>query len=271
MTLRGSSHLPLALALALALAGCGGAPGSAPAASDSASTASGASFDHTLFDDLLRARVHDGLVDYRTLKAEDSQALQDYLAAMAEADPEGFAGRDDKLAFWLNAYNACVIAGVVERYPLASVMDVDEFFEEPRWRIAGQVRSLNQIENEIIRPRFQDPRIHFVLVCAAQSCPPLPSRAMQAATLQDDLDRITRAAVNDTRYVDIDAARRVLHVTRIMSWYHKDFEDEAGSLEAYLLQHLEEPARSQVQAGGYTIEFMAYDWALNDAPEPATR
>ncbi len=269
MTIRGSSHLPLALAVALALAGCGGATGSAPAASEPAPTASGAPFDHTLFDGLLRARVHDGMVDYQTLKAEDRPVLQDYLAALAEADPEGFADRDDGLAFWLNAYNACVIAGVVERYPLASVMDADEFFEEPRWHIAGQMRSLNQIENEIIRPRFQDPRIHFILVCAAQSCPPLQARAMQAAALQEQLDGATRAALNDTRYVDIDAARRVLHLTRLMSWYRKDFEDEAGSLEAYLLQYLEEPAQSQVQAGGYSIEFMAYDWALNDAP--ATR
>ena len=88
---------------------------------------------------------------------------------------------------------------------------------------------------------------------------------MQGETLQADLERITRAAINDTAYVRLDPEAKVLHLTRIMSWYQQDFVDKDGSLEAFLARYLEEPARRLVAEGGLAIEFMEYDWALNDA------
>ena len=256
-------------ALAASLVGCGGRTRTtsvtpAPAA------ASAPAFDHAPFDEILRAHVHAGRVDYRSLKAEAEDELQRYLRLLAAVDPEQFAERDDQLAFWLNAYNAFVIAGVVERYPaIESVMDVPDFFKQKRWTAGGRRHSLDEIENEIIRPTFKDPRIHFILVCAAQSCPPLQAKAMKGETLQADLEQITRAVINDTAYVRPDAEAKALHLTRIMSWYKQDFVDKDGSLEAFLVRYLEAPARRRVEGGSLKIQFMKYDWALNDAGSSA--
>ena len=217
----------------------------------------------TSFDRILQAHVKDGLVDYASLKAEHAADLDEYLQSLADA--KGFAGSDDELAFWLNAYNAGVIKGILDRYPnVKSVMDIEGFFDDKRWRAAGRLRSVNEIENEIIRPRFEDPRIHFILVCAAQSCPPLPNRAMNGKTLQSQLDRATKEAVNSAKYVEVDPEAKVLRLTRIMSWYRKDFEADAGSLQAYVLKYIEDPAKSQLQGADYTVQFMDYDWELND-------
>jgi len=225
-----------------------------------------ADFDHSAFDQILRAHVKDGMVDYQALKNQQAAALDRYLQSLAAADPKSFANRDDELAYWLNAYNAFVIAGVLEHYPdIGSVMDVPEFFKAKRWKAAGQVRSLDEIENDIIRHVFEDPRIHFILVCAAQSCPPLQAEAMHPERLQSQLDAAARAALNSARYVREDPGRKVLHLTRIMSWYREDFVQEAGSLQTYVARYLKPPAKSRLHGSEYSIEFMDYDWALNDA------
>ncbi len=255
------------LLLGLCLLGCGRSlsPAVAPTTPAGAQAAAVKPFDHTLFDQILRAHVENGFVDYKALKAQHSAQLEEYLRSLAGA--KGFAGRDDELAFWLNAYNAFVIKGVLEHYPgLKSVMDLKGFFDDRRWKAAGKLRSLNEIENEIVRPRFEDPRIHFILVCAAQSCPPLQSRAMEGATLQSQLDRAAREAINRSKYVQVEPRAKVLRLTRVMSWYRKDFEQNAGSLQAYVLKYIAEPAKSQLETADYTVEFMDYDWALNDIP-----
>jgi hypothetical protein len=237
-----------------------------PVDSPPPSGAQGRAFDHSLYNEIVRAHVTEGgLLDYEALQSKHADKLRRYLASVAKAAPDGFAGGDDELAFWLNAYNAFVIAGVLEHYPdIVSVMDFPDFFKAKRWEAAGKPRSLDEIENEIIRPRFKDPRIHFVLVCAAQDCPPLPAHAMAAETLQAELERYTRQAVNHSKYVEVDPDRKALRLTKIMQWYGKDFVEKDSSLEAFLLRYLDEPARSQLAAGGYSIEFRSYDWRLND-------
>ncbi len=221
-------------------------------------------FDHSRYDRILRTYVKRGKVDYTSLKAKEAGAINAYVASLAS--PKGLATHEEELAFWLNAYNACVIAGVIEHYPgLKSVQDIPNFFDNKRWLVTGKKRSLNEMENEIIRPKFKDPRVHFVLVCAAQSCPPLPPYAMTGSDLQRDLEKITTQVVNDERYVKLDPKTKKLRLTHIMSWYKKDFVDKYGSLESFLLRYLAEPRKSQLKQGGYTIEFMEYDWRLNDA------
>ena len=269
----GAWLLPSAVLLASLLLGCqqrsptnmdaAPAPGEAAPAAP-AETAAPTSFDHTPFDRILQSHVENGLVDYASLKAEDEADLDEYLQSLADA--KGFAGPDDELAFWLNAYNAGVIKGILDPYPnVKSVMDIKGFFDDKRWMAAGRLRSLNEIENEIIRPRFEDPRVHFILVCSAQTCPPLPNRAMNGPTLQSQLDRAAKDAINSTKYVEVDPEAKVLRLTRIMSWYRKDFEENAGSLQAYVLKYIEDPAKSQIRGANYTVQFMDYDWALNDA------
>lgn len=263
--MRASALVAAGAFVVLAMAGCQGQDRS-PAAGQAVDAAERRPFDHTLFDRILQAYVRQGMVDYAALKTQQGAALEEYLDALAGAAPDGFANADDELAFWLNAYNAFVIAGVLERYPeIEKVTEVPDFFEEERWEAAGQILSLDGIENDIIRPRFGDPRIHFVLVCAAQSCPPLQDQAMRAETVQSQLEAATRDAVNGPKYVRVDPDKKVLHLTRIMSWYRKDFVQTHGSLEAFVLACLEEPARQELAGQTYETAFMGYDWNLNDA------
>lgn len=269
--MRACAAVLAAMCVGLLLAGCQQREGAGPIASRAVEAAT-RGFDHSAFDAILRAHVRDGAVNYAALKAEHSDELAGYVASLAEADPNGFTGADDELAFWLNAYNAFVIGGVLARYPeIEKVTDVGDFFKRARWKAAGGIYSLDQIENDIVRSKFEDPRIHFVLVCAAQSCPPLQAHAMDPTMLQEQLDRATREAVNDPKYVTIDPDGRVLRLTRIMSWYKQDFVEKDGSLEAFLQRYLDEPARNQLAQADFTIEFMEYDWALNDAGGSSTR
>lgn len=268
-----SARLAIAIAASpVILLGCQSRTVPVSIAPKTVDAATAKTFDHSAFDAILRAHIRDGMVDYRALKSQHGQELDAYIAALGAAEADAFAGPDDELAFWLNAYNALVIKGVLDLYPgLEKVTDVTDFFEKKRWHVAGALRSLNEIENDIIRPKFEDPRIHFILVCAAQSCPPLQGEAMDPARLQSQLDNATRTAVNNTKYVQTDAERRVLRLTRIMRWYRADFVAKDGSLEAFVLRYLDEPARSHLKADGYTIEFMDYDWRLNDAGAGASR
>ena len=123
-----------------------------------------------------------GWVDYAAL-AEDPSNLDRYIASLADVDLEGMK-KDRRLATLLNAYNAFTLKLIVENYnggELESIEDIpeDERFEAQRWKLAGQTVSLNQIENELIRPNFDEPRIHWALVCAAYSCPPAARRAVR--------------------------------------------------------------------------------------------
>jgi hypothetical protein len=197
--------------------------------------------------------------------------LRSYLGDLGRADlSASWLDEDDRLAFWLNAYNACVIAGIIERYPkIKSVMDVKDFFTAKRWKVAGELRSLNDIEGKVLS--FEDPRVHLVLVCGAQSCPPLQPYAMIGSELQQKLEEVSRQVVNDARFVQLDPKAKRLRLTRIMSWYRTDFVEKYGSLEAFLIRYLDEPKRSELKAGRYTVEFMEYDWALNDAGPPPTK
>jgi len=218
-----------------------------------------------VWQEAIGVSIRGGKVDYTKLKdAEREKRLKTYVELLAQ--PRRLETRDKEMAFWLDAYNACVIAGIVERYPkIKSVMEVKDFFTAKRWEVNGAKRSLSEIENDIIRPKFKDPRVHFILVCGARSCPPLQPYAMNGFALQRDLDWATRQVVNDPRYVQIDAKAKRLRLTRIMSWHKQDFVDKYGSLEAFLLRYLGEPERSQLKQGEYSIEFMPYDWSLNDA------
>lgn len=243
-------------ALVLALALSATAPSVARAAPVAFSVAS--------FDTVLARHLHDGRVDYGAL-ARDRAPLERFLAATRDARPEVWA-RNEQIAFWVNAYNARVLDGVVRRPGLKSVLDPGRtlgvptlgFFHEKR-RTAGRSLSLNDIEHEILRKRFREPRMHFVLNCASASCPALPARALSAATLDASLDAAARAFLAD-RGKNPVVSGGALRLSSIFQWYRGDFEAAAGSLPAFLRRHL--PADTAIPPDA-RIEFVDYDWSLN--------
>ncbi len=217
---------------------------------------------YAALDTVLRRHRQADLVDYGAL-AREPGPLRRFLAEAAEADPEQWP-REAQIAFWVNVYNARVLDGVIRRPGLASVLDVGRllgiptlgFFRE-RARSAGRSLSLDDIEHGILRRRFGDARLHFVLNCASASCPVLPERALTAATLDSVLDAATAAFLADgTRNRLGDG--RALELSEIFKWYRSDFVTAAGSVQAFVARHTRIPI-----APGAPIRHLRYDWALN--------
>lgn len=225
----------------------------------------GPSFDHALFDGLLRRHVDaDGWVDYAALRGEQ-RTLDEYLAALAAA-PFDALGRDEKLALLLNAYNAFTLRLILDRWPLDSIMDIaaEQRWAERRWTLGGRVLSLDDIEHAEIRPHFREPRIHFALVCAAIGCPKLRNEAYVASRLNAQLEEQMRYSHAHERWFRFDAAAGKVHVSMLYDWYREDFLTAEPSVVDFVARY-SAPLRSALVAGAKpTLEFLPYDWALND-------
>ena len=207
-------------------------------------------------DRFLDEYVQEGLVDYRAV-AEDPGAVDRIKTRIGDLPLEGLSESEEK-AFLLNAYNLLVIGAVAEAYPIASPLEVAGFFDGERHRVAGTSRTLDGLEAEIFE-RFPDPRIHFALVCAADSCPPLPDSTFRGPVLDRQLDTITRKAIRSEKFVRVDSSDGTVHLSRIFDWYRTDFERASGSLRAFVDRYRKRPLPDS-----YTIHFTEYDWSLNE-------
>ncbi len=216
------------------------------------------------WDSVLTRYVAGARVDYGAL-ARDRGALDRFLAAIETAAPERFP-RAAQLAFWVNAYNARVIEGVLRRPGLRSVLDVGRILRVPTLRFfresrltAGRMLTLDDIEHRILRAEFREPRVHFVLNCASTSCPSLPPRPLTAATLDSTLEAAARAFLGDRTKNRVGADGR-LELSHIFKWFGDDFVAAAGSVEAYVARHGLTPTPAAASRGP---RFLPYDWSLN--------
>ena len=218
------------------------------------------SLDSTPFNAVLTEHLKQGRIDYAGLKkdAKAKAQLQTYVEALARM-PE-----TEPLSSWINAYNALVVDAVLQRYPMKSVKDAEggdfRFFREIHYTVAGQKRSLDDIENGIIRPRFEDARIHVALNCGALSCPPLAPRAFEETTLDAALDRIAKVTVNDGHHVYVKDGKLV--VNEIFKWFEADFARDRGSLLKWIQHYADDAAIDQLSAD-VEIDVYPYDWALS--------
>lgn len=261
-------QLGCAVVAALALAIPGSAPGSAQ--------------DHrgmnAAYDALLKRYVlpnPDGVnrVDYARWKASaaDVKALDDYIAALSSTQPSRLS-RNEAFAYWANLYNAITLKVVLDRYPVKSIRDIksDGLFDPKAyigpWRtkrvtVEGRQLSLDDIEHEIMRPTFKDPRVHYAVNCASFGCPNLPPKAWDAATLDVDLDAAARDFVNHLRGAAVLPGNK-LRVSSIYKWFRDDFgRDDAG-----VIAHLRKYARPDLARRLEKVTAIAedqYDWSLN--------
>jgi hypothetical protein len=240
---------------------------------DTASAASGAALDgeHAAWTSLLRSHVAGGLVDYAGLKRE-AGALDDYLRSLESVERAELEGwpRADQLAFWINAYNAYTLKLVLDRYPLRSIRSIGflpgSAFKRrfiPLQRVAGGKLSLDDIEHRILRERFEEPRIHFAIVCASRSCPVLRDEAYRGSVLDAQLDDAARTFLRDPARNRYDPASRTLSLSRIFEWFRGDFEGAAGTIPAFVERYADERTAEELRRGGVRVEFLEYDWALN--------
>lgn len=245
-------------------------------------------FDHThaRWDTLLKQHVrvaahgNASSVDYTALKKQGAQ-LRSYLDSLSAVTERDYASwsREDRLAFLINAYNAFTVELVLTAYPdLASIKDLGSLLRSP-WKrefftLLGRKRSLDDVEHGLIRAPgvFDEPRIHVAVVCASIGCPMLRPEAWRADRLPRQLDDAMARFLADRGRNRFDATNGKLYVSRIFDWYGKDFEaghqgfDALQSLFARYADSLTDtPAeREKIRRGQYRIEFLEYDWRLND-------
>jgi hypothetical protein len=231
---------------------------------------------HALFTEILKEYVHEGKVNYKDVCKDDR--LEKYLNQLSATNPEEIENKQDKLAFWINAYNAFTIKIVCDYYPVESIRDIGfggkvvaavlnktvwdkEFIE-----INGTKISLNHIEHEIIRKEFADPRIHFALVCAAVSCPPLRSEAFEGYKLDDQLNEQGDIFLNQKDKNYFSLKEKEAHLSKILDWYGKDFGADNEEILQYLTRFLPEETAAAIKENPkeWDVKYTDYNWSLNE-------
>ena len=228
--------------------------------------------DHVAWDQFLRAHVKfhpSGIsrVTYASVNPRDRQGLQRYLSAMQALPISTFNGQEQK-AYWINLYNALTVSIILDHYPVVSIRDIDispGLFSDGPWgakllTIEKQRVSLNDIEHRILRPIWQDNRVHYALNCASLGCPNLASMAYTAYNLEELLESSAREYVNHPRGVAFE--QDTLVVSSIYVWFKADF----GGNDEGILQHLQQYARAPLsdRLRRYQGRLKKrYDWELN--------
>lgn len=224
--------------------------------------------DFAPWDMMLRTYVLDGAVDYARWQRESSDALKQWLDGVQAIDVDSMQ-QEAAIAFLINLYNALTVEQVLQKYPIDSVRpkvfgipnmaSFLLFFKNKIYTLNGQKVSLDDIEHGILREKFNEPRIHFALVCASQSCPSLRNEAYQPNKLNAQLDDNARQFINNPEAVRYDAASQTLYCSKIFDWYEDDFLAHVDSVADYIQPYL--PA-SKIAANA-KVEYLPYDWSLN--------
>ena len=212
-----------------------------------------------VYGELLAEYVADGGVRYAAwhADADDLQALREVVGFYAGTRPPD--GRSAALAWHLNAYNAWILHNILDKYPTDGPLDGEMFFfHGDRIRISGEKTSFDHLEQDVIRKRFDEPRIHFALNCASQSCPPLHHEPFTAANLDGTLERLTRAFINDHPQGVVAGDARTVRVSKVFEWYAADFGGKQGIIP-YVNRYREQPVAASAE-----LEFMDYSWQLNE-------
>ncbi len=230
-----------------------------------------------------QAMPGDGLVsafDYRSALADNGlqKSLMDQQAKLQGFDPDALNGREESVAFWINAYNFFMVAQILTERPdgelVSSVWDyggrvnpfVDSVFERKSFVIGGRAYSLNEIEKEILLgddyadKGWKDARVHFAVNCASVGCPPLRDTLYTAENLEDMLTENTRRAFSTERHLRVQG--EALYVTELFKWYEEDFMEASGS-EIAFIQEWADPVVANRVTGTEIIKFIDYDWTLN--------
>ena len=246
-----------------------------------------ADFDHAYTDyaAVLREYVRPPRVDYERLKA--NRSVLDRVVAGLNSDTargEPSWSREERMAFWINAYNVLTLQAIVNHYPIRggwfsrgqspSIRQIPGVWTTLNWPVAGKTVTLDDIEHKILRPQFADPRIHFAINCASVGCPPLAPVPYRAEGLSESLDAAARTYLASPQGLVAD--NRTLRVTSIFDWYGDDFIAQYGprmpgaqpaktrAILAVVAAFGPPPAAAVASSPDVTLRFLDYDWRLND-------
>lgn len=216
---------------------------------------SAAVIKHDAWDKLLKQYVtSEGKVNYKGFQKSKSD-LDAYLDYLGKNPVQDTWSKTEKMAYWINAYNAFTIKLIVNNYPTTSITKLNDGKPwDVKWiKLGDKTYSLNNIENDILRPQFKDARIHFAVNCAAKSCPPLLNRAWKADNLEKYLDQQTKAFINNPKFNKIST--NDVNISKIFDWYKGDFEN--------LIPFLNKYTAIKINANA-AVKYADYNWDLNE-------
>lgn len=226
----------------------------------------GPTYDWSEQDSLLVRFAGAGGVDYAAWKKSGTAGLDRVLKNAAAWALYDSAQAVEKMVFFINAYNAFVVRDVLEKYPVASVKDIPGFFDVKKHAIAGGEYTLDQIEKKLIKAVASgDPYIHFALVCGGKGCPTLRSRTYRASSWMADAANQAQGFVAEPAKFRFDEEAYVLHVSELFHWYRNDFEVGEITLPRWIGPHLSLGVAMKMAASEPPVEFLPFDWSLNDA------
>ena len=251
-------------------------------------------FDHTHadLDAVLKDHVHGSVVDYASL-SKDTRVLDRYLGQLDSVtrDEVDAWSRDKRLAYWINAYNAFTLRVILDYYPIKtwtfkglvvprnSIIQIPGVWKKLTWEVAGQSLTLDYIEHGIIRPEFNEPRIHFAIVCASIGCPDLRNEAFTYEKLESQLDEQTRIYLSNTsKGIKIERDDKRVCVSQLFKWFNEDFNVDAPSgfqsrhrskkvrnVLNFVAHYMSDPEVLQLlQSPEVDLEYLSYDWSLNE-------
>jgi hypothetical protein len=228
-------------------------------------------FDHShaLFGKVLDAFVADGWVNYAGLEQNPAD-LKAYLGQLASISRTEFVkwSEPEQIAFLSNLYNAATLQLIIDHYPVQSIKKIGGRWKGP-WKqevvsLFGEKVTLDHVEHDLIRKDYNEPRVHFALVCAARSCPPLRGEPYTPEKLDEQLEDQGRIFMNTPSKNRVDLENRTAYLSKIFKWFGGDFEEASGSVPAFVRPYFPKDISKQLEDGKFAVEYMDYDWALND-------
>jgi hypothetical protein len=232
-------------------------------------------------------------VNYKKLKENETE-LMSFIHALASLEPNVYRGwyREEKIAFWINAYNALTLNAIVMNYPIKSsffkslrfpknsIRQIPGVWNTMTFTVMGEEVTLDFIEHQVLRKEFQEPRIHMALVCAAKGCPPLRMEPYKGEVLSEQLNNQAQRFLSDKRNFFIDKKKGVVYLSSIFKWFGEDFfmhhtkdeKTEGNELEEkavlnFISRYLSEEDRKYLKEDSLKVKYLNYDWALNEQEE----
>ena len=235
-------------------------------------------FAYQDYANVLQTYVNEqGLVNYSALQT-NRQQLDSFNQSLGQVPPETYAGWSEarQIAFLINAYNAFTLQSIIDREPLkSSIKDISGVWNKRKFTLAGSERTLNDIEHDMLRKDFNEPRIHVALVCAAISCPPLRNEPYLSNTLDAQLKNQTIKFASSPYGFKLDRQEQKVYLSSIFKWYGQDFESRYGiedkfegndrqrAVLNYLSPTLDDQSQQFLQQADYQVKYLDYDWSLN--------
>jgi len=209
-----------------------------------------------LSNQFFKTNIQNGLVDYEKIK-QTPKELENLTTIIKTISIENWTDAEKK-AFWINAYNLTVIQSIIDNYPIVSPNDVSDFFDAKKHLVAGKTITINDIENKELRAVYKDPRLHFLLVCGAVSCPSISNFAYLPNGLNQQLESKTKKTLNDNDFIRVDDDKKEVAISHIFDWYQQDF----GQNKKEVISYINNYRKNQIPTD-YSIKYYNYNWALN--------